>query len=187
MSARTRPICLVLVIGLALALASCGGGGSVTTISGRAPASGGLITYRGQGYTLAVPTWKPYVVQSPEGRVSTAWSTPGTGDFAILVTADPHPGVSLDSAANASLSGSLNSYHPTAHSVLTAHVTSASGAKLITTSGPRGVGYYRAIPQKDANLIVTTPSGAMINVLVVSHGSGNPDPLAVIDSFRLTG
>jgi hypothetical protein len=34
---------------------------------------------------------------------------------------------------------------------------------------------------------VTTRSGAMIDVLVVSHGAGNPDPMSVIDSFRLTG
>jgi len=169
-------------------LAGCGGGSSTVTVSGQASRGGALsATYRGPHYALAVPAWRPFVTRSSTGRVNTGWSTPGTGNFAILVTDDPHPQVSLDSAANTSAQSSRKAYQVSKQSVVSAHVAGARAAKLITDSGPHGVGPYHASAQNDANLIVTTPSGAMINVLVVSHGAGNPDPMSVIDSFRLVG
>jgi len=175
------------VVAFAILLAGCGGGGSTTTISGRTTSANAFTTYQGRHYALSVPPWKPFVNQSPTGRISTAWSTPGTGNFVILVTDDPHPEVSLDTAANTSAQASRTGYHVTKQTVVPAKVAGAQAARLITDYGPHGVGYYQAYPQKDANLIVTTPRGVMINLLVVAHGTGNPDPMSVIDSFRLTG
>jgi len=145
------------------------------------------MAHLGPGYQLSVPPWKPFVNQGPTGRISTAWSTPGTGNFVILLVDDPHPDVSLDTAASTSAQASRIGYHVTKQTVIPAQVAGAAAAKLITDYGPHGVGAYQAYPQRDANLIVRTSQGAMINLLVVSHGSGNPDPMSVIDSFRLTG
>ncbi len=185
MTARAHTACLLA--GFAVLLAGCGGGGSTTTISGRPASANGFTTYQGRHYELSVPPWKPFVNQAATGRISTAWSTPGTGNFVILAIDDPHPDVNLDTAAKTSAQASRHGYHVTKQTVVPAKVPGAKAARLITDYGPHGVGYYRAYPQKDANLIVTTQRGAMINVLVVAHGPGNPDPMSVIDSFRLTG
>ena len=182
------------LLGVAVAacaiLAGCGGGGagdaSGTRISGTPVARAGFTTYRGPGYELSVPAaQRPFVTQSATGRISAAWSTPGTGNFVIVAISDPHP-VSFATAVATATNAAQTAFHATTHAVVTADVPGARAAKLITASGPHGTGPYHGLPQRDANLLVSTRSGATIDVLVVSHGSGNPDPTAVIDSFRLT-
>lgn len=169
-------------------VAGCGGAGQATgsRISGTPLAQAGFTTYRGAGYELSVPSAeRPFVVQSATGRISAAWSTPGTGNFGILATSDPHP-VSFATAVAAATQGSQASFRATKQAVVSAQVPGARAAKLITASGPHGTGPYSGLPQSVADLLVKTPSGAVIDVLVVSHGAGNPDPMSVIDSFKLT-
>src|SRR5262249_60112629 len=119
-----------LAVSLGGLLAGCGGGSSTVTVAGQAPGAGALTaTYRGPHYALAVPAWRPFVTRSPTGRVNAGWSTPGTGNFAILVTDDPHPQVSLDSAAKTSAQSSRKAYQVSKQSVVSAHVAGARAAK----------------------------------------------------------
>lgn len=182
---------LALAMTACAILAGCGGGGgggqaAGSRIPGTPLARAGFTTYRGAGYELSVPSApRPFVTQSATGRVSAAWSTPGTGNFAILATADPHP-VSFATAVAAATQGTQTSFHATKQAVVSAQVPGAREAKLITASGPHGTGTYSGLPQSVAELLVKTPAGTVIDVLVVSHGAGNPDPMSVIDSFKLT-
>ena len=92
--------------GAGAVVAGCGGGqATASQISGTPPKQAGFTIYRGAGYELSVPSAeRPFVTQSATGRVSAAWSTPGTGNFVILATSDPHPvrfatAVATDNAA----------------------------------------------------------------------------------------
>jgi hypothetical protein len=185
MTARGRLVGVAMVV--CAIVAGCGGGQATgSRISGTPVGQAGFTTYRGAGYELSVPSaQRAFVTQSATGRISAAWSTPGTGNFVILATSDPHP-VSFATAVATATSASQTAFHATKHAVVTARVPGARAAKLITASGPHGTGYYSGLPQRDANLLVSTRSGATIDVLVVSHGAGNPDPMTMIDSFRLT-
>jgi hypothetical protein len=172
-----------------LLVAGCGGGGSSRSgdahIPGKPATQAGFTTYSGKGFQLSVPgAWQPFSSRSPAGLVSVGWSTPRTGNFVISTTYDPHP-VSFASAVAAETHVSQVAYHTAKHSIVSAQVPGARTAKLFTFSGPHGVGPYRDQPQRDADLIVSTPGGAMIEVQVVSHGQSSPDPMAVINSFRL--
>ena len=182
-----RAPCLGLVLACLLA-AGCGGSSgsdSAVRIPGTPATQGGLGTYSGKGFQLSVPAaWKPFTASSPVGLVSVGWSTPTTGNFVVSTTYDPHP-VTFATAVATETHASQIAYHATKRSMVSAQVPGARAAKLFTFSGPHGVGPYHAQPQQDADLIVATPAGPMIEVQVVSHGAGNPDPMAVINSFRL--
>jgi hypothetical protein len=169
-----------------LVVAGCGGGSAPgTRISGTPVAPAGFTTYQGPAYQLSVPAGqRPFVTRSATGRTSAAWSTPGTGNFSILATYDPHP-VSFATAVATATHASQTAFAATRHDVVSAKVAGARAAKLITASGTHGAGPYHGLPQRTAELLVSTKDGATIDVLIASHGSGNPDPVAVADSFRL--
>ena len=193
MSGRAQ---IVGLVGACLLAAGCGGSSSSGSgssgsgdkgvrIPGTAATQGGLTTYSGKGFQLSVPgAWKSFRTTSTLGLVSVGWSTPGTGNFGILTTYDPHP-VTFATAVATETHVSQTAYHATKLSIVNAQVPGAREAKLFTYSGPHGAGSYSSEPQQDADLIVSTSGGAMIEVQVISHGSGNPDPMAVINSFRL--
>lgn len=194
---------IVGLVGACLLVAGCGGGGGSSTSGGSGSSSGsgsadkgvripgtpatqgGLTTYSGKGFQLSVPgAWKPFQTTSALGLVSVGWSTPATGNFGILTTTDPHP-VAFATAVATETHVARTAYHATKLSIVNAQVPGAREAKLFTYSGPHGAGSYSNEPQQDADLIVSTSAGPMIEVQVISHGSGNPDPIAVINSFRL--
>lgn len=186
-SAVTARCRLAVVVLVCAVVAGCGGSSApASRISGKPVTQAGFTTYQGPVYELSVPAApRPFVTQSAAGRVSAAWSTPGTGDFSILATYDPHP-VSFATAVATAAHSAETAFGATKHAVVTAQVPGARAAKLITASGPHGVGPYRGLPQRDAELLVSTKNGATIDVLIASHGTGTPDPVAVSDSFRLT-
>jgi hypothetical protein len=187
MSRRALVLGVLVACGLAVGCGGSGGGGGNgdVRISGKPATLPGFTTYSGKGFQLSVPAaWKPFTARSALGLVAVGWRTPVTGNFVISTTYDPHP-VSFATAVATETHVSQVAYHATKRSIVSAQVPDARAAKLFTFSGPHGVGPYHDEPQQDADLIVTTSDGAMIDVQVVSHGSGNPDPMAIVDSFRL--
>jgi hypothetical protein len=169
-----------------LALAGCGGGHPSVSVTRGTPVPNGFTLYAGPGFELAVPSGlNPFGGTNSHGGLTVAW-TSHSGRFAILVTDDPHPRTSLDQAAAVAAQGSRLAYTVTSQSVMTTHVNGARGARLVLDSGPHGGHDFASLPQRDAELIVLTKAGALIDVLAVAHGNGNPDPRTVTDSFRLT-
>jgi hypothetical protein len=171
-----RGVVALVPVALAVGVAACGAGHSAagTHISGTIPS--GDSTFSNPHYTIAIPPGLQHFDSptGPTGRQANVWDKGRT--VLIEATYDPHP-VTLATAVGA-VREAARSDHQTHVTVSDANVAGARSARLITHTGQ---------PPKffasNAELILLTGSGAMLDVSVSTDG--RLSPMSVINSITL--
>lgn len=186
---RASPFTLLALVATCT-LAACGGGSSNVRIPG-SPPTGSFTTYTGSGFSVSVPSgWtRTSVGPTADGRTISIWNAPGSGSARVEIDYFAHPshtgttiGALIDSIKTSEKYVGAN-LQLSSLRVTGASVPGAFAAKLITELGTSTNG-----PHLRKELLVRTRAGTLIDFSATRFaGSTAFAPLAVINSFRLTG
>lgn len=194
--ARTRPalatlLVAALIAACALVTAGCGSSSSsshsATGIDAALQATGtapsGATTYRGAGFTLAVPAgWKRY----DTGRGLIQWTPPSSRiAYSVQVLSGSRQVSGPTQLSQMQAANKLEKSNIRMSSFALSHATvpGAQAAWLITARGssPKG-------PHRIDDLLVKTSSGGEIELSVTQlPGAASFDSLAYLRSLKLTG